>query len=79
MGIRGAVGVEWSEGDEGGAEVADLGEDFEQLCLVGHVASQGGGAVRFVSQSQIAEPGRPAGGEEQVADEPEDAGRRHML
>jgi hypothetical protein len=38
--------------DQGGTEVAHLGEQAVQLCLVGHCAAQGGGAVVFAGEGQ---------------------------
>src|SRR5918998_4191673 len=51
--------VDGLDGDQGGAEVAYLGEQAVQLSLVGHCAAQGGSAVVFADQGQSAEPGRP--------------------
>ena len=45
--------------DEGGAEVADLGEQAVQLGLVAHDAAKGGGAVVLVGEGEAVEPGRP--------------------
>src|SRR5829696_3995240 len=52
-------GVDGLDRDQGGAEVAHLGEQAVQLGLVGHSAAQGGAAVVFADESQSAEPGRP--------------------
>ena len=52
-------GVDGLDRDQGGAEVAHLGEQAVQLGLVGHGATQGGGAVVFADEGQSAEPGGP--------------------
>jgi hypothetical protein len=52
-------GVDGRDRDEGGAEVAHLGEQAVQVGLVGHCAAQGGGAVVLREDGQTAEPGRP--------------------
>src|SRR5215212_10999687 len=52
-------GVDGLDRDQGGAEVAHLREQAVQLSLVGHCATQGGGAVVLADESQSAEPGRP--------------------
>lgn len=52
-------GLDRLDRDQGGAEVTHLGEQAVQLGLVGHCATQGGGAVVFADEGQSAEPGRP--------------------
>jgi len=52
-------GVDGREGDEGDAEVADLGEQTVQLRLVGHGTAKCGGAVVLSVEDDAAEPGRP--------------------
>ena len=46
-------------GDQGDAEVADLGEQPVQFRLVGDGPGEAGRAVAFVGQGEVAEPGRP--------------------
>ena len=52
-------GLEGCDRDQGGAEVAHLGEQAVQLGLVGHRAAQGGGAVVLADEGQSVEPARP--------------------
>jgi hypothetical protein len=42
--------VDGGDGEEGGTEVADLGEEAVQMRLVGDGAAEGGGAVVGVGQ-----------------------------
>ena len=59
LGIRDVAVADGREGDEGGAEVADLGEQAVQLGLVGHGTAKRGGAVVLADEGETAEPGRP--------------------
>ena len=51
--------VDGREGDEGDAEVADLGEQAVQLGLVGHGTAKCSCAVVLPGEGEAAEPGRP--------------------
>ena len=58
-GDHGVWRVDDRHGDQGDAEVADLGEQPVQLRLVGDGTGEAGGPVVFVGQGEVAEPGRP--------------------
>ena len=53
------VSVRDVHGQEGGAQVANSGDEAVQLCLVGDRASQDGGAVVGVGEGEAVEPCRP--------------------